>query len=193
MTASVASDGNDSSEVPPGEGDGTTEAGGSGVKSAGTNGEAIKEDWEDEAFAEQTALQSLVDRLHEKGEKEVSRIVKVGPHFSYLVAQAKGAQAIEYDKRLSSSFAPLRMNESIRDQVLSLALQDSTQEVKTTGKPSTAAESDKNLLRLFVAFHVLAKLGFPEARISQCLLEGLEEGGGWDEAIDWVSHHGGCD
>lgn len=52
---------------------------------------------------------------------------------------------------------------------------------------STPAEADKNLLRLFVAFHVLAKLGFSEGRISQCLLEGLEEGGGWDEAIDWVS------
>lgn len=38
---------------------------------------SIKEDWEDEALAEQVALQALVDRLHEKGEKEVSRVVKV--------------------------------------------------------------------------------------------------------------------
>jgi hypothetical protein len=59
--------------------------------------------------------------------------------------------------------------------------------VKASGKPSTTAESDKGLLRLYVAFHVLSRLGFSEGRISQCLLEGLEEGGGWDEAIDWVS------
>jgi hypothetical protein len=39
-----------------------------------------KEDWEDEKAVEQAALQSLVDKLHEKGEKEVSRILKVRIH-----------------------------------------------------------------------------------------------------------------
>jgi hypothetical protein len=34
-------------------------------------------DWEDEKYAEEHSLQQLVDRLHDKGEKEVSRIVKV--------------------------------------------------------------------------------------------------------------------
>ena len=38
--------------------------------------EGQTEDWEDEKLAEQAALQQLVDRLHEKGEKEVSRILK---------------------------------------------------------------------------------------------------------------------
>jgi len=37
----------------------------------------VKDDWEDEKSAEEIALQSLVDRLHEKGEREVTRIVKV--------------------------------------------------------------------------------------------------------------------
>jgi ATP-dependent RNA helicase DHX29 len=34
-------------------------------------------DWEDERLDENSALQSLVDRLHDKGEKEVNRIIKV--------------------------------------------------------------------------------------------------------------------
>ena len=36
------------------------------------------QDWEDEKADEVAALQSLVDRLQEKGDKEVSRILKVG-------------------------------------------------------------------------------------------------------------------
>lgn len=34
-------------------------------------------DWEDERLDEASALQQLVDRLHDKGEKEVNRIIKV--------------------------------------------------------------------------------------------------------------------
>lgn len=40
-------------------------------------GGQVKEDWEDEAAVEQAALQQLVDRLQEKGDKEVARIIKV--------------------------------------------------------------------------------------------------------------------
>ncbi len=36
-----------------------------------------KEDWEVEKSAEEIALQSLVDRLHDKAEKEASRVIKV--------------------------------------------------------------------------------------------------------------------
>jgi ATP-dependent RNA helicase DHX29 len=101
-------------------------------------------------------------------------------------------KGIEFDNRLSTGFAPLRINEAVRDQVLSLALEEesspsgATYKTGVTCKPATAAEMDKGLLRLFVAFHVLSRLGFSHGRISQCLLEGLVEGGGWDEAIDWV-------
>jgi len=35
-------------------------------------------DWEDEKSIEEIELQSLVDRLHDKGEREVARIIKVG-------------------------------------------------------------------------------------------------------------------
>lgn len=42
------------------------------------NKEAVRAaDWEDERLDGSSALQSLVDRLHDKGEKDVNRIVKV--------------------------------------------------------------------------------------------------------------------
>lgn len=53
-------------------------------------------------------------------------------------------------------------------------------------------EMDKKYSRIFVAYHVLAQLGFTEERITQCISEGLKEGDGWEEALDWVSrsvHH----
>lgn len=57
---------------------------GTGGNGAASSGQATaKEDWEDEGLAEQNALQALVDRLHEKGEKEVSRIVKVSSTSRY--------------------------------------------------------------------------------------------------------------
>lgn len=49
-----------------------------GLGDTAPNGQATtKEDWEDEAAMEQAALQILVDRLHDKGEKEVARVLKV--------------------------------------------------------------------------------------------------------------------
>lgn len=39
--------------------------------------ETGRADWEDEAFAESAGLQSIVDRLDAKGEKEINRIIKV--------------------------------------------------------------------------------------------------------------------
>jgi hypothetical protein len=40
---------------------------------------------------------------------------------------------------------------------------------------------------VFIAYHVLQKMGFSEARVSQCLLEGFGETDTWEEALDWVS------
>jgi hypothetical protein len=50
-----------------------------GVISQDNTGDAkpAKEDWEDEQSTEEAALQALVDKLHDKGEKEISRILKV--------------------------------------------------------------------------------------------------------------------
>lgn len=53
--------------------------------------------------------------------------------------------------------------------------------------PSTSvSESEKGLLQYFVAYHVLQNLGFRQERIEQCLLQGIKEGEGWEEALEWV-------
>lgn len=51
---------------------------------------------------------------------------------------------------------------------------------------TTVSDSDKGLLRYFVAYHVLQNLGFRQERIEQCLLQGIKEGEGWEEALEWV-------
>lgn len=93
---------------------------------AAEDGGKPKDDWEDEKSSEELALQELVERLHEKGEKEVSRILKVCPsrdwHHGHLSLTAM--QAIGFDKRLASSFPKLEINQDIRDRVLQLALQE---------------------------------------------------------------------
>ncbi|WWD17179.1 hypothetical protein CI109_101617 [Kwoniella shandongensis] len=135
-------------------------------------------DWDDEEAIERAALQSLVEKLHDKGEKEVSRIVK----------------AIEYDRRLATSFPKLEINQNIRDRVLELALEEEKASLADPSKPSietipsaaSPSENEKTLLRLFIAFHVLRKLGFSAERVEQCMLEGLKEGDGWEEALEWM-------
>ena len=42
--------------------------------------EHVKEDWEDEKAAEEVALQALVEKLHDKGEKEVARVLKASSY-----------------------------------------------------------------------------------------------------------------
>ena len=41
------------------------------------------QDWEDDNYVEQQSLQALVERLNDKGEKEVTRVVKVS-NFCWL-------------------------------------------------------------------------------------------------------------
>ncbi len=57
---------------------------------------------------------------------------------------------------------------------------------KSLPPPSSASDTEKELLRLFIAFNVLGKLGFSEGRILQCLREGVGEGETWEEALEWV-------
>jgi hypothetical protein len=50
----------------------------SGSAPEGSKGSNAAADWEDDGYVEKQALQSLVDRLNDKGDKEVTRVVKVG-------------------------------------------------------------------------------------------------------------------
>lgn len=114
--------------------------------------------------------------------------------------QLADTKAIEYDKRIAAGYTPLNLDHGLRDQILSLAIEDSPVSVdsvddpapfptKTLNRASTANEHDKTLLRLFITYNVLARLGFSEARITQCLLTGLEDGEGWEEALEWMWLH----
>lgn len=58
--------------------------------------------------------------------------------------------------------------------------------VKGLEPSSSVVEEDKTLLRLFITRQVLLRIGFTEARVTQCILEGLEEGDGWSEGVEWV-------
>ena len=95
---------------------------------AAGHGKPVENDWEDEKVIEEAALQAMVERLHDKGEKEVARVLKVRSPFE--IGSEKGnanlhcSQSIEYDKRLAASFPRLEINQDIRDRVLELALED---------------------------------------------------------------------
>jgi hypothetical protein len=60
--------------------------------------------------------------------------------------------------------------------------------IKTLVVPGTTIEHEKALLRYFVTWHVLSRLGISEERIRQCLLYGMGENDGWEEALEWVSY-----
>lgn len=98
---------------------------------------------------------------------------------------------IDFDKRFATSFPRLEINEKIRDEALKYTLEDE-EDAEGTGVKGLVSsppgpESDKTLLRLFVTYQVLINQGFSEERVRQCILEGLEEGEGWVEALEWVS------
>ncbi|WVR06931.1 hypothetical protein IAU60_003967 [Kwoniella sp. DSM 27419] len=133
-----------------------------------------KADWDDEEAIERATLQTLVDKLHDKGEKEVNRIVK----------------AIEFDRRMASSLPRLDIDERIRDEVLRLAddqIQAAPAGPIVVASGSTAgADNDKTMLKLFVTYHVLQRLGFSEQRIEECILNAVGEGDSWEDALEWL-------
>ena len=149
--------------------------------------EGAKEDWEDERAVEDAAMQTLVERLHEKGEKEVSRVLKVRqmPGLAKLIKQA-----IEYDKRLAVSFPRLDINPDIRQRILDLALDDDAvgegQVVRSIKGTASPVDRDKALIRLFVTLQVLQRLGFSDERIEESVMKGVGDGEGWEKAIEWV-------
>lgn len=51
-------------------------------------------DWEDDGYVEKQTLQSLVDRLNDKGDKEVTRVVKVS-HLSITLSNSSLSSMID--------------------------------------------------------------------------------------------------
>lgn len=84
------------------------------------------------------------------------------------------------------SFPRLLINDSVRNQVLQLALQDADDGPKDWVPATSTSDNDKVLLRTYVTFHVLSCLGFSDQRIEECILQGLDDGQGWVEGEEWV-------
>lgn len=141
-----------------------------------------KEDWEEEVSAEEAALQAIFERLQDKGEKEIARVIKVGSSMFWCL-DANISQSIEFDRRLALSFPKLELNQGIRDQILAFALDEDDPNVAVL---PVSSGDDKTLQRLFVAWHILLHLGFSEERIRACLISGIKEEEGWEEALNWV-------
>lgn len=59
--------------------------------------------------------------------------------------------------------------------------------MKAWAPAASSSDSDKVLLRTYVTFEVLSRLGFSDHRIEQCILQGLDDGEGWVEGEEWVS------
>lgn len=109
-------------------------------------------------------------------------------------------QSIEYDRRLAGTFPSLSIPDRLREDILQALLEEGP--TNTSGEfqsaflanvadnaPATATQDeDKILLRTFVSYNVLVRLGFAEARINQCLSGGLKAGGNWEDALEWVSY-----
>jgi hypothetical protein len=88
--------------------------------------------------------------------------------------------------------------ESTREAILKEVLEDKQETCmcqKTgAGDADTPAASsqqslseDQALLRVYVAYKVLQRLGFTVGRIEECLTQGIKETDNWEAAIEWVS------
>lgn len=144
------------------------------------------DDWDSEHAIDDAIYQGLVDRLQEKADKEVSRVVKVC--LSPADCDADW-QALDQEKRFAASFPRLLINDNVRDQVLQYAQKDFSGEdstLKPWAPAASTSDSDKVLLRTYVTFQVLSRLGFSDPRIEECILQGLGDGQGWVEGEEWV-------
>ncbi|KAF9452647.1 P-loop containing nucleoside triphosphate hydrolase protein [Macrolepiota fuliginosa MF-IS2] len=143
------------------DGDGHQEKRNEGSGSAGQSTTMVDEF--DPEKVEEQSLQSLVDRLQEKTEKEILRTIK----------------GIETDRNLSRTLPRLELDTQLRDQILALAKQSFQEERKNLDEPE-----DKLIGRLGITYGVLRRLGFSEERVEECLRE--IHGVDLEEAYDWL-------
>ena len=113
----------------------------------------------------------------------MSRILKV----ILWTRRGSDIQSIEFDSRFAATFPTLDINERIRECVLKTAVRESEGgSLKSLPPVSGSADEDKALLRLYTTYQVLRSLGFSEDRVAQCIREGLGDGEGWAEGVEWV-------
>ncbi|KAJ9118279.1 hypothetical protein QFC22_004190 [Naganishia vaughanmartiniae] len=152
-------------------------------------------DWEDDSKLEQGIYQGYVERLQEKGDREVAKVMK----------------AIEFDRRTNRGYINLDVEPSLRDEILEtdrarrrvkreLPFWYSGEEEGLTLNPknvraavSIANSTDpivkeKHLLRMYISYRVLTKLGYQESLVLECL-KSMGEKDTWEDGLNWIYLH----
>lgn len=123
--------GDDTSKTEPQ--DATSSANGADGRSSGEVAEGL--DWEEDSKLEEGIYQGYVERLQEKGDREVTKILKVGSGWCYaqiLVAVYRypALQAIEFDKRTNKGYIRLDVDPALRDEILDADREQRTEKGK---------------------------------------------------------------
>ncbi|KAH8086830.1 hypothetical protein HD553DRAFT_340801 [Filobasidium floriforme] len=162
---------NESNNLKDGKPGGGAKAGDqkNGTAADGKAAATGEDDWENEFELEEGIYQGYVERLQEKGEKEINRIIK----------------AIDFDRRMNKGYITLNLEESLQEELLELNKTTVRRPAEPLKIPTTQQEKEKTLLKLYINFGVLTRLGYQEEKVLKCL-EVVGEKGGWEEGLDWL-------
>ncbi|KAI5452547.1 hypothetical protein NCC49_000709 [Naganishia albida] len=129
-------------------------------------------DWEDDAKLEQGVYQGYVERLQDKGDREVAKILKT----------------IDFDKRTKKGYIRLDIEPSLRDEILEADRERRAEKTARVSISSDPTAKEKQLLRMYIIYRVLTKLGYPEATVLECL-KCLGEKDNWEDGLNWLYLH----
>ncbi|GHJ89786.1 hypothetical protein NliqN6_6188 [Naganishia liquefaciens] len=126
-------------------------------------------DWEDDSKLEEGIYQGYVERLQEKGDREVAKILK----------------AIDFDKRMIKGYIRLDIDPSLRDEILEADREQRPDKVARVSIPSDPVAKEKHLLRVYIIYQVLTKLGHAEPAVLECLKR-MGEKDTWEDGLNWT-------
>ncbi|KAI0034301.1 P-loop containing nucleoside triphosphate hydrolase protein [Vararia minispora EC-137] len=110
---------------------------------------------------EERSLQSLVDKLQDRTEKDIKRAVR----------------GVQQERRHALTLPPLDLDATLVNQILTLVSESKAQ----------LSTEEKAVARIGLTYGVLRRLGFSEERVMECL--GSIHGVDLDEAYDWLYLH----
>ncbi|KAJ9126395.1 hypothetical protein QFC24_002133 [Naganishia onofrii] len=136
----------------------------------GQTGEGV--DWEDDPKLEEGIYQGYVERLQERGDREVAKIMK----------------AIEFDRRTNKSYINLDIEPSLRDQILETDRARRPEKPISISNPTDPTAKEKHLLRMYIIYRVLTNLGYQESLVLDCL-KSMGEKDTWEDGLNWIYLH----
>ncbi|KAF9474475.1 P-loop containing nucleoside triphosphate hydrolase protein [Pholiota conissans] len=158
----------DLQKTVPGTHSGSTET--STEVDKGKQRDSIQADHLSALSIEDRALQSFMEKLQDKTEKEITRAIK----------------SIEVDRRFAQTLPRMDIDPLLRNRIIATAL--SPLEPEAPKILRILEEAEENVLaQLGITYGVLRRLGFKEDRVRQCLksIKGVE----LDEALEWLYLH----